>query len=117
MSFSKDTLLSDLTIGQLEQLLLSIKKNSPSKQPSANYLSTIEAAAFIRKSPEALRQIVYNRKIKSIKRGNNLLFLESDLIDWLESGRKATSDEIVSSSDTLINKAANNPNKTVGKKY
>lgn len=115
MSFSKDTLLSELTIGQLEQFILNIQKNLSSTPTSANYLNTIEAAAFIRKSPEALRQIVYNRKIKSLKRGNNLLFLKSDLIDWLESGRKPAYNDIISSADNLL-KATNNANKNGRKK-
>jgi hypothetical protein len=57
------------------------------------YLSTEEAASFIRKSPGALRQIVYRGKLTSIKRGINLLFLEDDLIQWLEKGRRNVIDK------------------------
>ena len=64
---------------------------SPKKQ---NYLSTTEAAAYVKKSPNALRQIVYRGELKSIKRGNNLLFRESDLLEYIEHGsRDANEDE------------------------
>ena len=86
MGLSKDTLLKDLTVGQFEAVLKALNFSGAKSQEV--YLNTIEAAEFIRKSPQALRQIVYNGKIKSLKRGNNLLFLKSDLIEWLEKGRK-----------------------------
>jgi hypothetical protein len=109
MIFSKETPLNELTIGQFEEVLFKFGLNvsSQRKNPQSNYLKTIEAAAFIRKSPEALRQIVYNGKIKSIKRGNNLLFLESDLIEWLESGRKKTIVELSRDAETLLIKRQN----------
>jgi hypothetical protein len=104
MNFSKETPLNELTIGQFEEVLSKFGLNTSSqrKNSHSNYLNTIEAAAFIRKSPEALRQIVYNGKIKSIKRGNNLLFLQSDLIDWLESGRKKTLHNLTENSEDIL---------------
>lgn len=59
--------------------------------PKTQYLSTDEAALIIRKTPGALRQIVHKGEIPSIKRGNSLLFLETDLISWLEKGRRTIS--------------------------
>ncbi|MCX2453147.1 helix-turn-helix domain-containing protein [Pedobacter sp. PLR] len=61
--------------------------------PKTKYLSTDEAALIIKKTAGALRQIVHKREIPSIKRGNSLLFLESDLIIWLEKGRRTISRE------------------------
>ncbi|TBO36382.1 helix-turn-helix domain-containing protein [Pedobacter kyonggii] len=52
------------------------------------YLTKEEAAAFIRKSPGALRNLVFLRKIPSIKRGTRLVFKEEDLIAFLEGGRR-----------------------------
>jgi len=95
MKLSKDTLLSQLTLGQLETILSLFNLIDKTQESNSLYLNTNEAASFIRKSPQALRQIVFNRKIKSIKRGNNLLFLKSDLIDWMEEGRKVDSNEIL----------------------
>ncbi len=53
-----------------------------------NYLRCKEASIFISKSPNALRCMVCKGQIKSMKKGGSLYFLESDLIDYLESGRK-----------------------------
>ena len=61
--------------------------------PKTKYLSTDEAALIIKKSAGALRQIVHKGRIPSIKRGNSLLFLQSDLITWLEKGRRTISTE------------------------
>lgn len=104
MNFSKDTPLNELTVGQFEEVLskLGLISNGQKTNLKSNYLNTLEAAAFIKKSPEALRQIVYHGKIKSIKRGNNLLFLENDLIDWLEDGRKKTNSELQSNPEKLL---------------
>lgn len=76
-----DTPLSELTVGQLLNIL-------NGKTRAANYLNTIEAAEMIKKTPNALRQIVHRREIPTIKRGNSLYFLESDLIEWMEKGRR-----------------------------
>lgn len=88
MKISKDTPISQLTCGQFEALLKHLNYYLQSDPSNEVYLNTRDAAEFIRKSPQALRQIVYNKKIKHIKRGNNLLFLKSDLIDWIEDGRQ-----------------------------
>ncbi|MBB2146914.1 helix-turn-helix domain-containing protein [Pedobacter sp. LMG 31464] len=104
MNLSKETPLNELTIGQFEEVLskFGITISNQKKDSQSNYFNTLEAAAFIRKSPEALRQIVYHGKIKSIKRGNNLLFLESELVEWLESGRKQTSSELNNNAEALL---------------
>jgi hypothetical protein len=104
MNFSNEKPLYELTIGQFEEMLSKFGLNTPNqtKSPQSSYLNTIEAAAFIRKSPEALRQIVYNSKIKCIKRGNNLLFLEADLIEWLELGRRKTIIELSKDAEDLL---------------
>ncbi len=57
-------------------------------QPRTTYLSTKEAALIIKKTEGALRQIVHKGGIPSIKRGNSLLFLEEDLLKWIEKGRR-----------------------------
>jgi excisionase family DNA binding protein len=59
-----------------------------SQTPRLKYLNTVEAAEIIKKSPGALRQIVHRGEIPSIKRGNTLLFLETDLAQWIEKGRR-----------------------------
>ena len=58
------------------------------QSPKSRFLTTKEAAAIIKKSPDALRQIVCRGEIESIKRGNNLYFLEEDLNRWMQKGRR-----------------------------
>lgn len=53
---------------------------------TGKYLNTIEAAKFLSKTPNAVRQIVFKEQIKYIRKGNRLHFRESDLIEYLESG-------------------------------
>ncbi|SDH03714.1 DNA binding domain-containing protein, excisionase family [Pedobacter terrae] len=59
----------------------------------SRYFSTKEAADFIKKTPNALRQIVHKGEIPSMKRGNNLLFFEEDLVTWIEKGRREVQDD------------------------
>lgn len=83
------------TVPQLKQLIAEVlistmKDIEPwaSKESEVKYLTTKEAALIVRKTPGALRQIVHRGQIPSIKRGNSLLFLKSDLISWVETGRR-----------------------------
>ena len=79
----------------IAEALMSVLDNTTlaDGSPKTKYLSTDEAAVIIRKSAGALRQIVHKGEIPSIKRGNSLLFLEADLITWLEKGRRSVSNE------------------------
>lgn len=96
-----ETRLSELTVGQFQDLM-QFNTAHPIPTTKNNYRTTPEAAAFIRKSPEALRQIVYRGEIASIKRGNHLLFLESDLIAWLERGRRKTKAEMSANAEDIL---------------
>ncbi|MCX2575948.1 helix-turn-helix domain-containing protein [Pedobacter sandarakinus] len=84
---------------QLKQLiveaLITVLENTKLSDSSTKtkYLSTEEASKIIKKSAGALRQIVHKGEIPSIKRGNALLFLEEDLILWIEKGRRSISTE------------------------
>ncbi len=78
----------------VEALITVLENTKLSDSPiKAKYLSTEEAARIIKKSAGALRQIVHKGEITSIKRGNALLFLEEDLIAWIEKGRRSVSNE------------------------
>lgn len=102
MKISKDTPISQLTCGQFESLLKYLNYSLQADPSNEVYLNTKDAADFIRKSPQALRQIVYNKKIKHIKRGNNLLFLKSDLIAWIEEGRQTIN--YLDSAEEILNR-------------
>ena len=70
-----------------------------------NYLNTVEAAAFLSKTPNALRVMLCKNQIKSIKKSGTNYFLESDLIEWMESGRQKTLSELKENcEDALIQK-------------
>ena len=67
------------------------------------YYKTKGGAEFLKTTPGALRNLVYQKKIKSIKKGKCLYFLHSDLVEYLESGRKETAEEILSNiQDALV---------------
>ena len=81
--------LKQLIVEALITVLENTKLSDSSKK--TKYLSTEEASKIIKKSAGALRQIVHKGEIPSIKRGNTLLFLEEDLIHWIEKGRRTIS--------------------------
>ncbi|HEY1025311.1 MAG TPA: helix-turn-helix domain-containing protein [Sphingobacteriaceae bacterium] len=59
--------------------------------PSGNidpYKDTSEAAAYIKKTPNAVRILVHNNAIPCIKRGKKLYFHIDDLNKWMEDGRR-----------------------------
>lgn len=97
-----------LTREQLKHLIveavgIAIAQQGLAPHPSKErYLNTAEAAEFIKKSPNALRQIVHKGEVKSIKRGNNLLFRESDLVEYIEKGVRVLKDEDVDPATYLV---------------
>lgn len=81
---NSSTPISELTVGQLNELL---------RQGPDTYMATPEAAAYIRKSPGALRQIVFKKQIRCSKRGTSLYFLKKDLDSWMMAGIRPVSEE------------------------
>lgn len=90
-----------------EAVIIALNKQQPSQNTKAihNYLNTVEAAAFLSKSPNALRVMLCKKQIKGIKKSGTNYFLESDLVDWMESGRRKTLSELKENcEDALIQK-------------
>jgi excisionase family DNA binding protein len=58
------------------------------------YLTTTEAAEFIGRTPSAIRNLVMRRMVPFRKPGGRLMFLRSELIDWIESAPGLSLDEI-----------------------
>jgi excisionase family DNA binding protein len=86
--------LISLPVDELQMLITSCVNNclkyyEPQHQEKPRYITTHEAAEYLGKTSNALRVMVHKNQIKSIKKGNSLYFLESDLIDYLESGRRS----------------------------
>jgi hypothetical protein len=96
--------LRDL-ISEAVAIALNNQVQSTSTKSIHNYLNTVEAAAYLSKTPNALRVMLCKNQIKSIKKSGTNYFLESDLIDWLESGRRKTLNELKENcEDVLVQK-------------
>lgn len=78
-----------------DQLQMLISAMAVSQQQPKKYLTSKEAGKFLGKTANAMRILVHREEIQSYKKGERLYFLESDLMDWIESGRRLTSSEII----------------------
>jgi hypothetical protein len=81
--------LKELTPDQLQELLLKVISVTTPQQPK-KFLTSKEAGKVLGKTENAMRIMAYRNQIKNFKQGMKLYFLESDLIEWIESGRCAT---------------------------
>ncbi len=54
------------------------------------FLNVSETSEFIKMKISSIYQLVYQRKIPFYKRGKILLFKKSELVQWIESRRKDT---------------------------
>ncbi len=69
-------------------------KGQQAETKSKGFISTKEAARFLKISINTLYGMTSKRLIPFIKNGKKLYFKRADLIAWLEKGRKATVQEI-----------------------
>lgn len=109
----------EITFEQMPKLLAEIYQKiddlanniSQKNEPKNPYKDITEAAAFIKKSKAALRQVVYRGELRYIKRGNSLMFRENDLIEWLEGGsRKSKAELKIYAEDILVKKERGSSN-------
>ncbi|WP_231492222.1 helix-turn-helix domain-containing protein [Pedobacter sp. Leaf170] len=70
---------------ELKSIILSGALNPVSQKPT--YLKADAAAEFLSTTKNALHVMVYKDQIPYIKKLGKLYFLQSDLVEWLESGR------------------------------
>jgi len=92
----------DITLGNLTTIIENLQTDVENlkniirtlKKDDKEYMSTVEAAKFLKTTPNALRQRVFAGKIKNIKQGRSLIFLKSELIEYLESGKRESKDDI-----------------------
>jgi len=59
-----------------------------------NYLNAKQCGELIGRSPGAVRNLVYRRKIPFRKPGGRLMFLRSEVEKWIENSPGATLEEI-----------------------
>lgn len=81
--------------------LLGVVKTTPTLK-AINYKDTKETARFLNTTENAIRVMVCKNKLKSLKKGNRLFFLESDLIEYIESGRRKTPAELAENCEDIL---------------
>ena len=58
------------------------------------FMDTDEAAAFIKRTPKAIRNLVARRKIPFRKPGGRLVFLREELEQWIQSAPGITIEQV-----------------------
>lgn len=58
------------------------------------FLDISQAAELLHFAKTSMYGLTFRRKIPFIKRGKRLIFKRTDLIEWLNAGRKSTKEEI-----------------------
>jgi excisionase family DNA binding protein len=81
--------------------LLENKSNNPNTV-SNKPLSIQEAAKFLKLSVPTIYGMVSRREIPFSKLGKRLYFSESELTEWIHTGRKSTRAELLSSSECVL---------------
>jgi predicted DNA-binding transcriptional regulator AlpA len=75
----------------IERLLI---KEKPQLSDKDNLLTIKEAGSFLNLSIATIYSKVSRRELPCLKQNNRLYFIESELMDYLKSGRKETIIEI-----------------------
>jgi len=92
----------------IECLLLDLKHPSLPKNRAnlgeLNVLTIKQAAAFLSLSVPTLYGLVSRQSIPVSKQGKRLYFSQSELIDWVKTGRKLTLSEIDSQAGSNLGK-------------
>ena len=74
------------------------------------FLNLTEVSKFLNLAPHTIYGMTCKREIPFIKKGKKLYFTESDLITWLEKGRKFSQDELSEQSKGLTFKTKGGQN-------
>ena len=72
-----------------KQELIHHEENKDAKE----YLSVEEASELIRLAVTTIYGLTHNKAIPYLKKGRKLWFKRSELLQWLDSGRKETKEE------------------------
>jgi excisionase family DNA binding protein len=77
-------------LSRIEADISEIKRrlNTPLDPPKVRLLTLRETAIFLNKSEPTIYRLVSKRLIPFHKQGNKLYFIESELLEWVKSGRK-----------------------------
>ena len=102
LSQTEKSLLYQLN-SKVEKILLMLTTSQPRNSDiPVDYLALPEAAAYICKSKSTLYQYVHKGLIPNSKRGRLLIFIRTDLEEWIAQGRRKTNDEILSDEENLM---------------
>lgn len=82
--------------------LLEDSGNAGENFQGSPFLTLIEAATFLKLAPQTIYGLIHNKKIPCIKKGKRVYFTKEQLISWMESGRKKTSDEIAAECHPIL---------------
>lgn len=85
-------------ISEIKSLLLL----KDSKQKSDRLLNVKECAKLLNVSVPTLYSYTQNNKIPYNKKGKRLLFLKSEIMDWVKTGRNKTVTELESETDEYL---------------
>lgn len=98
-------------VGELADKLAVIEsliKSRPQSPSPEKLLNIEETARFLGLTRQTIYEKVARREIPVNKKGKRLYFLQSDLLNWIRSGKVKTNDEIQLDADDWINKAKAN---------
>jgi hypothetical protein len=88
------------------------KKQMPSQtEGNTKWLNHQEAAAYIKKTPDALYKLTCSRTVKFTKRGKANFFLKTDLDVYMNGGWRKTAKELASESKLHRKNYLPNPKK------
>lgn len=87
-------------ISEVKQLL--IEKSKPPIENHNRFLTIQEAALFLSLSVATLYTKVSRNQLPFMKRGKRLYFSESELIEYLKSGRRKPKEEIEQEVDSHL---------------
>lgn len=85
------------------QTLLNQLVNLP-QEAKEEYLNIDEASTFLSVAKATLYVKVSRREVPSIRKGKRLYFSKLDLIEYLNSGKRKTKEELQASASTYSNK-------------
>lgn len=105
------TIQNDLST--IKGLLLDIKNENPLSSPQPRQeeeiLNISKAGEFVGLKTPTMYSLVSQRKIPFSKNGKRLMFLKSELLQWVKSGRRATTAELDQRAEKYLSKRKLHP--------
>lgn len=94
--------MAELTFSQMSNLVYQVNAKldrvlealdasaSDRTNPAPEYLTLPQAAELLNRSPSTIYGLINRKEIPHLKNGKRLSFKRSELVEWLESGRRKT---------------------------